>query len=93
MTKVDKIKNSAYMVLANMAIVFEKTSTLNKLNVINLKNTEQITSFRIVDASTILLISSNMSEANKYKSMLIVERNKSSLIGGYASWVNTQKSV
>lgn len=90
MSKLDVILDNSYMVLSQLAFVFRKG---NYIDVYNVKDIKQITTFRIRDAESILLCESNMSEANKYKSMAIIERNKKFLIGGYSQWVNTQRNV
>lgn len=92
MTKIDKVKNSAYMVLNDFAFCFDRNDDGSKfITVYNLKNVGQCSLF-IIGKDLIRLKSSNMSEANKYKSLFIIERNKEGLRRGYAEWESTQKS-
>ena len=91
MARVDLIKNSAFMVLGGLAFVFDKTNSTPTILVYNLKNISQYTKFVIMDDGRILFTDSNMSEANKWKSIALVERNKSTLIEGYKEWVSIQR--
>ena len=91
MKKVDIIKDESYMVLSGLAFRFLVKNNQYFIEVINLKNLSQSSIFIIRDMSSILFCRSNMSEANKYKSIAIVERNKKDLVEGCKLWVSTQK--
>ncbi len=90
MNKTEHIKESAYMIVSDMAFLFSINEGMPIVTVINLKNTKTMAHFRAVN-NQLLLSSSNLSEANKYKVMLLVERNKEFLLGGLMQWANTQK--
>ena len=89
MTKRERIESDAYMILQELAFGFTGGNTDTRVVVINLKNTEQVASFRVRDKD-LLFCESNMSKENTYKAMLIVERNKARLIEGMKKWVSTQ---
>lgn len=89
MTKREKVENNAYMILQELAFGFIKHNTDTRVVAINLKNTDQIASFRVRD-NDLLFCESNMSKENTYKAMLIVERNKVRLIEGMEKWVSIQ---
>lgn len=88
MKKVERIMDDAYMVLSNLAFLFKPG---NVIEVFNTKNITQKAVYRIRDSESVLLCDCNMSEANKYKSMAIMERNKKFLIEGYSEWLDKCK--
>lgn len=89
--KIEEVKNNSYMMIYSLAFQFFMKDGIYYIKVTNLKNLKQISIFRVIGYKSILFCSSNMSEANKYKSIAIVERNKRELIEGCKEWVNTQK--
>ena len=92
MSRVDKIKDDAYMCLSDIAFCFNKDIN-NQYQIIayNINNVNQTTVFNIRPDFSFQLRDSSMSETNKYKSLAIIERNKTELIRGLKQWVNTQK--
>lgn len=89
MTKREKVENNAFMILQDLAFGFACEDSNNRVVVINLKNINQVATFRLRDKD-LLFCESNMSSENTYKAMLIVERNKARLIEGMKKWVNIQ---
>lgn len=86
--KIETLKSRAYMILSNLAFVFDDLGTIK---VYSVKNARQIATYRIIDKNTIRFINSNTSEVNRWKSMALIERNKAELIKGYTTWENIQK--
>lgn len=93
MTKLDKVKNSAYMVISDLSYCFEKHNNIRYIRVYNNKDLKQTTLFLVRPDGSCLMQGSNMSEANKYKCLALLERNKAELLRGYIAWESTQKSV
>ena len=93
MKKVDNIKNSAYMVLSDLAFIFAKDEGMRRLIVYNVKNISQMAIFNIMNDGRFLLNSSDLSETNTYKAIALIERNKMDLIEGYKLWESTQKNA
>ena len=91
MNKLDSIKDKAYMVLCNLAFLFYKRDNVKIVSVYNLKNLRQKAEFNIIE-NRMLLRDSSMSEANTYKAMAILERNKDFLLEGYKKWESTQNN-
>lgn len=86
--RIEELKNRSYMVLSNLAFVFDSLGTIN---VYSVKSARQIATYKIIDKNTIRLINSNTSEVNRWKSMALIERNKEELIEGYTKWASMQK--
>lgn len=93
MTRLDVIKKAAYMVISDLSYCFEKQNNIRYIRVYNNKNLNQTTLFLVRPDGSCLIQGSNMSEANKYKCMALLERNKAELVRGYIMWENTQKNV
>lgn len=92
MNKLDSLKDRAYMVLCNLAFLFCKRNNVRKVSVYNIKNPNQKAEFNIIE-NRMLLSDSSMSDANTYKAMAILERNKDFILEGYKKWESIQKNA
>lgn len=76
MTKIEDIKRKSFMVMFDMAFINRRgVDNIPFLEVINLKNTSQYLICGIYDGE-LRFRETNMSETNKYKVLLYIERNK-----------------
>ena len=91
MSKLSSIRDSAYMVLDDLAFNFSVLSSRYCVIVTNLRNTDQRAVFQLRSDNSFILTSYTFSEQGKYKPIALVERNKDFLVRGLCSWANTQK--
>lgn len=87
MTKLDKIKDSAYMIFNDMSFNYVKQDNNLVLVAINLKNTNQTSQF-CIRGDRFIFVDGNMSKENTYKAMLIVEKNNHRFVEGMHKWGN-----
>ena len=91
MSKLSSIKDSAYMVLDDLAFGFGTVQSGYCVIVTNLKNTDQRAVFQLRADNSFVMTSYTFSEQGKYKPIALVERNKDFLVRGLYSWASTQK--
>lgn len=90
-TKREIAEEKAYMVLSDIAFDYINIDGKWSLVAINLKNMEQ-EAFFMIRENDFMYVKGNMSKQNTYKTMLIVEKNKSILMEGASKCQNTQET-
>ena len=94
MSKAEEIKQKAVMILNDIAFGFSTVDGHPRLVAVNLKNIKQTATFLPREKERkkdFQLVNSALSEANTYKTMIIVEKNKAYLLEELNKWENTQR--
>lgn len=82
------LEDNAFMVLWGFAFCFEK----DLLKVYNLNRPEEFATYRY-GKDRFFYKESNLNEADTYKVLAIVERNKEELLKGYNEWESIQNNI
>ncbi len=86
MTKLERVENSAILIMSDIAFVYEMENNIKVLRAYDLKDLRKRAMFAVCKGEKIRMVESSLSELKNYKAMLFAERNNQLLLRGYAKW-------